>query len=481
MAASNDGNQDRPRVVVVDDDPGVLMAVSRVLERGGCEVVRFADAAEAHRTLSEDGAVDVAVLDVMLPKINGLEILKDIKNRRPHLAVVMMTASSSVETAVEAVKAGAFDYLTKPFDSLEKIVLTVRRAFEHHRLIARNNNLERMLEAKEGFEELIGQSAKMREVFQLIEAVSPTPATVLVRGESGTGKELVARAIHRRSDRAKKPFHAVNCSALSESMLEGELFGHVKGAFTGAVSNRKGLFEASDGGTLFLDEIGDISAATQVRLLRALQEGEIKPVGSNDVVIVDVRVIAATNVDLEAAIQKKTFREDLYYRLNVLAIDLPRLASRPEDIMLLAHHFLLKHRERMKKSVNGFSDATVHALTTHDWPGNVRELENAVARAIVLCPGQEIDAAQLPPGIGGAVPLADVEAAGVAHLPYAQAKKATLSAFERTYLNAKLKASGGNISQAARDAGMDCSNFKRLLRESGLGGETSTSGEGESL
>jgi DNA-binding NtrC family response regulator len=468
---------EKPRVLVVDDDPAVLMAVSRILSRGGCDIVQRDDGRGALQAVESDN-IDVAVLDVMLPHVTGLEILKEIRNKKPHMAVVMMTASGSIETAVEAVKSGAFDYLMKPFDSLDKVVITVRRAYEHYQLIRQNRNFEKMLEAKEGFEDLVGQSPKMRQVFSLIDAVSPTPATVLIRGENGTGKELVARAIHRRSDRAKKPFLAVNCAALTETVLESELFGHVKGAFTGATGNRKGLFESADGGTIFLDEIGDITPAMQVRLLRVLQEGEIKPIGSNDNVHVDVRVIAATNANLEEAIRTKKFREDLYYRLNVITIQIPPLRERPEDILLLAHHFMRKHAQKMKRNIEGLNEAAVRALQTHDWPGNVRELENAIARGVVLCQGPQIDALMLPAGMGGSVAASDVEAQTLAHLPYAQAKKTALLAFERSYLSAKLKAAGGNISKAARDAGVDRSNFKRLLRDYNV---ADSSMEGDSL
>jgi two-component system response regulator HydG len=340
-----------------------------------------------------------------------------------------------------------------------------------------------MLAAKEGFEDLVGQSEKMREVFRLIDAVSQTPATALIRGESGTGKELVARAIHRRSERRAAPFVAVNCSALAESVLESELFGHVKGAFTGALAQRKGLFEAASGGTLFLDEIGDIPAQTQVRLLRVLQEGEVKPIGANTSIPVDVRVVAATNVNLEAAMRAKKFREDLYYRLNVVTLEVPPLRERPDDILLLAHHFLHRHAARMKRNVTSLEPATERALMTHAWPGNVRELENAIARGVVLCSGTAIAPAHLPPGIGGSVSGADVEAHSLAHLPYAEAKKAALGAFERSYLRAKMSAANGNISKAAREAGVDRSNFRRLLREYGVGGadaQSSQEGEAES-
>jgi two-component system response regulator HydG len=325
-------------------------------------------------------------------------------------------------------------------------------------------------------DDIVGHSKKMSAVHELIQAVGPTHATVLVRGESGTGKELVARAIHRRSCRADKPFYAVNCSAFSDGVLDAELFGHVKGAFTGAVAGRKGLFEAADGGTVFLDEIGDISPATQVRLLRVLQEGEVKPVGANDVIHVDVRIIAATNVDLSAAIKRKTFREDLFYRLNVVTIEVPTLKDRPEDIMVLAHHFLAKHARRMNKNVTAFSPESARALSAHDWPGNVRELENAIARGVVFATESTIEPWHLPQGTGSIATLGHADTTAAGHLPYTQAKKIALTAFERSYLGAQLKAANGNISKAARAAGVDRSNFKRLLREFGVACEISAEG-----
>ena len=454
-------------MLVVDDDPAILAPICLVLERSGCQVLRCEDARRALALLDNDPLLDVALLDVMLPHVSGLELLQAAKARRAPVSAIMMTASSSVETAVTAVKLGAFDYLTKPFSSLEKVLLTVHRAAEHARLIRANRQLERELEGNR-FEELIGQSDKMRQVFSLVEAVSATPATVLVRGESGTGKELVARAIHRRSDRANRPFQAVNCSALTESVLASELFGHVKGAFTGAHADRKGLFESADGGTLFLDEIGDASPAIQVSLLRAVQEGEVKPVGANAPVRVDVRVVAATNANLEEAIARKEFREDLYYRLNVLSIEIPPLRERPEDIMLLVAHFLKRHAERMKRPVWSLSEAAARAFTSHDWPGNVRELENAVARAVVMCMSDTIEPAHLPAAMGGAVAGSDIAAESLSHLPYGRAKGAAIVAFERSYLTTKMRQADGIISKAARDAGMDRSNFKRLLREYGV-------------
>jgi len=322
-----------------------------------------------------------------------------------------------------------------------------------------------MLDVRDRFEGLIGQGPKMQAVFRLIEGVAYSSATVLVMGESGTGKELAARALHYKSPRRDKPFIAVNCSALTETLLESELFGHVRGAFTGAVVNKKGLFEAADGGTLFLDEIGDIPPSTQVRLLRALQEGEIKRVGSNDTIKVDVRVIAATNRDLSRLMAEAKFREDLYYRLNVISIHLPPLRERPEDIPLLVHHFLTKYGTKTGKQLTRVEPTAMEALTTHRWNGNVRELENVIERAVVLAQGTLLTVADLPPGFGASRSGAEIGTATLAHLPYAQAKKLALRAFERRYLSAVLQRCNGNISSAARAAGVDRSNFRRLLKQ----------------
>jgi DNA-binding NtrC family response regulator len=458
-------NRDRkPRVLVVDDDKVVLKAVSEILKRANCDVVAIEDSVEGLAAAVEPG-FDVAMLDIKMPNVTGMDILKEVKARRPEVEVVMMTAFATVETAVAAVKAGAYDYLTKPFENIDDVVITVTKAFERKALLDRNRQLEGMLEVRDRFEGLIGQGPKMQAVFRLIEGVAYSSATVLVMGESGTGKELAARALHYKSPRRDKPFVAVNCSALTETLLESELFGHVRGAFTGAVVNKKGLFEAADGGTLFLDEIGDIPPSTQVRLLRALQESEIKRVGSNDTIKVDARVIAATNKDLSKAMAEGTFREDLYYRLNVIAIHLPPLRERPEDIPLLVHHFLSKYGTKTGKQLTRVEPAAMEALTTHRWSGNVRELENVVERAVVLAQGTTLAASDLPPGFGDARAGAEVGTATLSHLPYAQAKKLALRAFERRYLASVLARSGGNISMAARAAGVDRSNFRRLLKQ----------------
>ncbi len=462
----------RAKVLVVDDDSVVLKAVTQILQREGHPVVAIDDAVEG-LTAAKDPSIDVVVLDIKMPNLSGMDLLRGIKAERPDVEVIMMTAFATVETAVEAVKAGAYDYLTKPFENIDEVSLTVAKAAERKALKDRTRALEEALTARSQFEDLIGQSSQMRSVFKLVETVSHSTATVLIQGESGTGKELVAKAIHYRSARRDKPFVAVNCSALTETLLESELFGHVKGSFTGATGNKKGLFEAADGGTIFLDEIGDVPPATQVRLLRVLQEGEVKRVGANEPVKVDVRVIAATHVDLSRAKEQGKFREDLFYRLNVITIDLPPLRDRPEDVPLLAHHFLKLYATKSGKAVTGISPRAMEALTCNRWTGNVRELENVIERAVVLTANEIIDVEDLPPGFQAA-PQADsaVEVFSLAHLPYAQAKRLAMRAFERRYLSALLEKNNQNVSSAARAAGVDRSNFRRLLKQYEVAGRS---------
>ncbi len=469
----------RAKVLIVDDDRIVLKAAQQILERSGFAVMALDDAIEGLAAV-KDPSIDVAVLDIKMPNLSGMDLLKAFKQTRADVEVIMMTAFATVETAVEAVKGGAYDYLTKPFENIDVLSLAVGRAAEKRALKNRTRVLEEQLSARNQFEELVGQSAQMRAVFKLVDTVAYSTASVLITGESGTGKELVARAIHYRSPRRDRPFVAVNCSALTETLLESELFGHVKGSFTGATGNKKGLFEAADGGTIFLDEIGDIPQATQVRLLRVLQEGEIKRVGANDSTKVDVRVISATRVDLAKAMQDGRFREDLYYRLNVISIHLPPLRDRPEDIPLLAHHFLKVYCQKGGKQLTGVSAAAMEALTTARWAGNVRELENVMERAVVLSGGPQVDLEDLPLEIrqsrkGGG----EVEVFSLAHLPYAQAKKLAMRAFERRYLSTLLEKSSGNISSAARAAGVDRSNFRRLLKQYEVAGHADDEGEGE--
>src|SRR5882672_7386754 len=359
-----------PKVLVVDDEPTLRRSLSRLLQSRGCSVLP-ADDGEQAMSLLEREHVDVALDDLMMPKVGGLELLEHVREKHDGVEVVMMTAFGDVETAVQAVQAGAYHFLTKPFRSNDEVVLTVAKAAERRRLIDRTHLLEQKLEQQEKFGELIGNSASMREVYRLAVGVAPTASTVLILGESGTGKELTARAIHQNSPRAGRPFVAVNCSAIPVDLVESELFGHVRGAFTGAVNARVGLFEAADKGTVFLDEIGDLPLQAQVKLLRTLQEGEVKRVGSNESVSVDARVIAATNADLKAKIADGRFREDLYYRLRVIVIRVPPLRKRRDDIPLLAYHFLRKYARRMNRDVSRIGVEAMRLLREQKWPGNV--------------------------------------------------------------------------------------------------------------
>jgi DNA-binding NtrC family response regulator len=459
------------RVLVVDDEPTLLRALEALLRKNGHDVVALESPIVATQRLAQE-EFDVALLDVKMPDLSGLELLNAVKHRRPEIEVIMMTGHATVETALAALKAGAYDYLTKPFEDVELVARAVAKAAERKALFDRNRELETRLRQRDGAPDgLVGSSGGMRDVTRLIDAVAYSSATVLVTGESGTGKELVARALHARSPRKAHPFVALNCGALTETLLESELFGHVKGAFTGAQRDQKGLFDAADSGTIFLDEIGDIPPATQVRLLRVLQEGEIKRVGAADSLRVDVRVIAATHRDLTRLVKSGKFREDLFYRLNVINIPLPPLRERIEDVPLLAHHFLRRYAERLGKKVRTLAPEALELLCGYRWPGNVRELENAVERAVVLCRGETVGAADLPPAVTGRTaplvresPASGDDAAWLAQ-SYAAAKEQALRRFEKGYVEALMRACDNNISAAARKAGMDRSNFKRVLRK----------------
>jgi DNA-binding NtrC family response regulator len=466
---------DPPRVLVVDDEPVVRRTLARLLLSRGMKVLTADDGSAAFTVLSSED-VDVAVVDMMMPKMGGLELLDNVKSSGLGVEVIMMTAFADVETAVRAVRAGAFHFLTKPFRSNDEVVLTVSKAAEHRRLLDHTAALQRRLEEMEKFGELIGNSPKMHQVYRLALGVAPTSSTVLILGESGTGKELTARAIHQHSPRVDRPFVAVNCSAIPVDLVESELFGHVRGAFTGATATREGLFETADRGTIFLDEVGDLPPLAQVKLLRALQEGEIKRVGSNDTRTVDVRVVAATNVDLRTRIAEGKFREDLYYRLNVVAISLPALRERREDIPLLAYHFLQKYAMRARREVKKIAPDALRLLQEQPWPGNVRELENAMEYAVVFCTGESITAHDLPfaknqvvrPGLANDGAKANAQVDALADLPYREAKERALNAFETAYFTAVLDRAGGNVSEAARQAGLDRSNFRRAARRAGV-------------
>lgn len=474
-AETNTGS--KTRVLVVDDETTLARSLARALELRGFYARAVDDATEAVR-LAQQGEVDVMLVDLNMPKMSGMEVLAQVKRDRPDVEVLMMTAYGDVDTAVAAVKAGAYDFFTKPFPSNDAVALAVEQAAEHRRLLGRTreleheiDELENALHARDRFGDILGTSPRMVEVYRLVEGVAATTSTVLILGESGTGKELVARAIHQRSMRRDKPFVVVNCGAIPSELVESELFGHVKGAFTGATSARQGLFEAADKGTLFLDEVGDLPLSAQVKLLRTLQEGEVKRVGSNEARTVDVRVIAATNVDLRQRVREGRFREDLYYRLDVISIVLPPLRERRQDIPLLANHFLRKYAARTGKRVSSIAPAALRAMETYSWPGNVRELENAIERAVVLARSDTITLEDLPSLRPGASRASTTPSRwppptnrSLADLPYTEARRRALIEFERAYVTELLSRARGNISQAAREAGLDRSNFKRVLR-----------------
>ncbi len=452
------------RVLVVDDKENMLRLFARILGEG-YEVTTASDGARA-LALLVTGAFDVVVTDIRMPAAGGFELLQAVKARAPSTEVVMMTGYATVGDAVQAMKAGAYDYLEKPFDP-DAAALVVARAAERKRLRDEALTLRRALEGTYGFQDLVGKSARMQEVYRTLRRAAELDITVLLLGETGTGKELAARAVHHASARRERRFVPVNCGALPADLVESELFGHARGAFTGAVGARAGLFEEADGGTLFLDEVGELPLATQVKLNRALQEREIRRVGDNAPVRVDVRIIAATHRDLKAEAAAGNFREDLFYRLHVLPVRLPPLRERLEDVPLLAAHFLEKHARAFRRDVTGFDPDALRALTDHRWPGNVRELENAIERAVAVAAGRVVTRHDLPEEITVA-PEGAIPGALLTGLPYREAVELARDRVSREYLAALLRELDGNVTQAAARAGMERESLHRLLKRYGL-------------
>ncbi|NWF93183.1 MAG: sigma-54-dependent Fis family transcriptional regulator [Syntrophaceae bacterium] len=385
---------EKAKILIAEDEKAQRDLLEGFLKKEGFSVEAAANGREALRKL-EEALFDIALIDYKMPELDGLQTLREIRKLYPELPVVMMTAYGTVETAVASMKEGALDYLTKPID-LDELLLMIEKVIERSALIRENKELKARLQERYAFTHIIYASPKMEEVMGLVARVAPSQATVLIRGESGTGKELIANAIHYASPRAEKPWVKVNCAAIPETLLESELFGHEKGAFTGAAQRRIGRFEEAEGGSIFLDEIGDLSPGTQVKLLRVLQEKEFQRLGSNLSLRTDVRVIAATHQDLEEAVKKGLFREDLYYRLNVISVPLPPLRERKEDIPLLIDHFLKKYSKENRKSISDISKEARALLLRYPYPGNVRELENVIERAVVLCRGEVITTQDLP-------------------------------------------------------------------------------------
>ena len=384
----------RLRVLVVDDDQAIREALSRTLEKFGYEVV-LAEDGQAGLDRLREGEIHILLADLQMPRLSGQELLKAAKTIAPDVEVIVITGHGTVEDAVEAMKDGAYDFITKPFKRVQ-LERTIRRAAEKQALALQNRRLQARLDELQGAGSIVGTSPVMLRTLELVRQVAPSTATVLIQGESGTGKELIADAIHHGSPRREQAFVKVNCAALPEHLLESELFGHERGAFTGAVARKEGRFELAHGGTLFMDEIGDIGVAMQAKLLRVLQSGEFERVGGTRTLKVDVRLVAATNTDLAGLVREKRFREDLYYRLNVITIQLPTLRERREDIPLLAHHFLRQYAAKNAKPLGGFTEEAMDLLQTYNWPGNVRELENAIERAVVLTRSDLITPVDLP-------------------------------------------------------------------------------------
>jgi DNA-binding NtrC family response regulator len=450
------------RVLIVEDEAGIRLALTGLLRRESYEVVQCEDGADALARLDAE-AFDFVLTDLALGAgPSGLDVLRFTKERQPETPVVMITAHGNEKIAVEAMKLGADDYVPKPFDN-DEIRLVVRRALERTRLARENRELRARIERDFGMGSLIGRGAAMRQVFETIRKVAETDLTVLVRGESGTGKELVAQALHEASARKSGPFVAVNCAAIGRELVESELFGHEKGAFTGADARRIGRFEAAHGGTIFLDEIGDMAPDTQAKVLRVLQERTFERVGGTKPIQVDVRVVAATHRDLEKDVAARRFREDLYYRLKVVEIALPALRERPEDLPTLAERFLAEVAARLGRPRKRLAPAALAALARHAWPGNVRELRNALEQAAVLAAGDQIEAGDLR--------LAGPAAAGApanGELPFADAKRQAVEGFERDFLLRALRANGGNVSRTAEAIGMVRQSLQLKIRELGL-------------
>jgi two-component system response regulator HydG len=457
-----------PRVAVVDDDV-VLLETWREILAPSFDVRSYADAAKAMQAFERED-LDVALLDVQLPGRSGLELLAHLRRVQPSAEAIMITGNATVEMAVAALHAGAFDFLTKPIENPERLVRRVASAVERARGKPAGGK-----GAGEPRPLIVGVSEAIGRVRALIEHFANSSSATLITGESGTGKELVARALHAGGPRRDRPFIAVNCGAIADSLIESELFGHERGAFTGAHARHAGLFDAADGGVLFLDEIGDMPPQTQVRLLRVLQEGEVRPVGATQSHTVDVRVIAATNVDFKRAMRDGKFREDLYYRLSPLRIDLPALRDRLEDIPVIARRLLERHASRSGREGVSFSDAALEALAAYPWPGNVRELSNAIEFALTLTTGDVIGPDALPsyvpsnraaaaprPSAGAGVPAVNLD------VSYSQARADLLRDFDRAYLDELMRATDGNLSAAARRSGIDRSNLRRMLRQLGL-------------
>ncbi len=453
------------RVLIVDDEPDVVTNWMRVLERDGYACLGATDGERALALLQSERP-DVVLTDLQMPRVDGLAVLRRALELDPDAVVVVVTGHGTVQSAVEAMQAGAFDYLLKPLPSNEALRLVVERGLARRRLVQENRRLRESLSPPVALDTIVGKSPAMEAVFELVRKAARAEANILIQGESGTGKELIARAIHANSPRADEVFMPVDCAALPENLLESELFGHERGAFTGADRTKPGMFEVADRGTLFLDEVGEMPLALQAKLLRALQEREIRRVGGTKLIPVDVRLVSATNRDLAESVRKREFREDLFYRVNVIAITLPALRERAGDVGLLAYHFLGRYGRNRERPLEGIDAAALQVLEAYTWPGNVRELQNVIERACALADGPTLQVPDLPEHVRGRGRPAP--AAPGRDLPLREARDAWLHAFTQEYLTELLRRHGGNISQAAKTAGVDRKTLHRLLTKHGI-------------
>jgi two-component system response regulator HydG len=453
------------RILIVDDEPDMTETCRRILSPAGYKCLTSNNALEALNLLGAERP-DLLLTDLRMPEMDGMEMLRRAREIDPQMPVVLLTAHATLESAVAAVKAGAFDYLAKPF-SIDQLKVAVERALTRRRLELENLHLREQLRGIFGFENIIGRSSTLQQVLELVRKAARSNANILVLGESGTGKELIARAIHANSSRAAEPFLPVDCASLPETLLESELFGYEKGAFTGATAAKQGLIETAHRGTLFLDEIGELPLSLQVKFLRALQERQIRRVGGTRQIDVDIRVVCATNRDLRALVKAGEFREDLYYRLNVIDIALPPLRERQGDVELLAMSFLEKFARGGEATRKGFEPEAMAALEMYPWPGNVRELQNVIERACALAEGEMITLADLPAHLRTVAPPPDhpYHGEGTSKLTLKEAKERWVSELESAYVAELLRREGGNVSQAARKAGVDRKTLHRLLNK----------------
>jgi two-component system response regulator PilR (NtrC family) len=450
-------------ILIIDDEEVLQDILTSLVKKEGWNPLSATTGEEGLRLL-ESEKVDLVLLDLMLPGMSGMEVLRQIRKTDPRLVVVVITAYSSVETAIEAMREGAFHYIPKPFKN-EEVLLTLRKGLEQRQLAEENRELKAQLRQRYAFDNIIGKSKPMQKVFELVQLAAPSKSNILILGESGTGKELVAKAIHHHSRRADGPFVTVNSGSMPHDLLESNLFGHVKGAFTGAIATKKGLFEAASGGTIFFDEIGNIPLETQAKLLRVIQEKEFMRLGGVDTIKVDVRILAATNADLDEMVEKGGFREDLFYRLNVIKVDLPPLRQRSGDIPLLARHFLAHYATENEKEMSDIRPEAMQMLMDHAWPGNVRELENVIERAVVLSTADHVGVDLLPPSVreprsnGAPAPVAELDG-----LPFKEA----VANYERQLIVRALQSSGGVQKRAAERLDVKPTTLHEMMKRLGI-------------